>query len=47
MYGSTVNPIGRLALHAKLLGFDHPMTGKHLVFTAAVPKSFRSLFAAR
>ncbi len=47
MYGSTINPIGRLGLHAKLLGFDHPMTGKHLVFTAAVPKSFRKLFAAR
>jgi 23S rRNA pseudouridine1911/1915/1917 synthase len=44
MYGSEVNPIGRLGLHAKLLGFDHPMTGKHLVFTAPVPKSFRGLF---
>ena len=47
MYGSTVNPIGRLGLHAKLLGFDHPATGKHLVFTAPVPKAFRALFAAR
>lgn len=46
MYGSTVNPIGRLGLHAKLLGFDHPMTGKHLVFTAAVPKSFRALLVS-
>jgi len=46
MYGSNVNPIGRLALHAKLLGFDHPATGKHMVFTAPVPKSFRALFAA-
>jgi len=44
MYGSTVNPIGRLGLHAKLLGFDHPVTGKHLVFTAPTPKSFRTLF---
>jgi len=44
MYGSEVNPIGRLGLHAKLLGFDHPMTGKHLVFTAPVPKAFRDLF---
>jgi 23S rRNA pseudouridine1911/1915/1917 synthase len=47
MYGSTVNPIGRLGLHAKLLGFDHPVTRKHLVFTAPVPKSFRSLFGGR
>ncbi len=45
LYGSTVNPLGRLGLHAKLLGFDHPTTGKHMVFTAPVPKSFRSLVA--
>jgi 23S rRNA pseudouridine1911/1915/1917 synthase len=43
MYGSTTNPLGRLGLHAKLLGFDHPTTGKHLVFTAALPKSFREV----
>jgi 23S rRNA pseudouridine1911/1915/1917 synthase len=47
MYGSTVNPLGRLGLHAKLLGFDHPSTGKHLVFTAPVPKVFRDLFALK
>jgi 23S rRNA pseudouridine1911/1915/1917 synthase len=45
MYGSTVNPIGRLGLHAKLLGFDHPATGKHLVFTAPIPAAFKKLFA--
>jgi len=44
MYGAKTNPLGRLGLHAKLLGFDHPTTGKHLVFTAALPKQFRSLF---
>jgi 23S rRNA pseudouridine1911/1915/1917 synthase len=43
LYGSTVNPLGRLGLHAKLLGFDHPTTGKHLVFTAPVPKGFQDL----
>jgi len=42
MYGSAVNPLGRLGLHAKLLGFDHPKTGKKLVFTVPVPKSFVS-----
>lgn len=42
MYGSNVNPLGRLGLHAKILGFDHPKTGKKLVFTAPVPKSFTS-----
>ncbi len=45
MYGSTVNPLGRLGLHAKLLGFDHPATGKKLVFTVPVPKSFSSAVA--
>jgi RluA family pseudouridine synthase len=44
-YGSTVNPINRLGLHAKLLGFTHPSTGKRMTFTAPVPKAFRELFA--
>ena len=43
LYGSEINPIGRLGLHAKLLGFDHPTTGKHLTFTAPVPESFKKL----
>jgi 23S rRNA pseudouridine1911/1915/1917 synthase len=43
MYGSTSNPLGRLGLHAKLLGFIHPTTGKKLTFTAPLPKSFRGL----
>lgn len=44
MYGSDVNPIGRLGLHAKLLGFEHPRTGKRMVFTAPIPSAFRKLF---
>lgn len=43
MYGSAINPLGRLGLHAKLLGFDHPGTGKRLVFTVPIPKGFRQL----
>ena len=43
-YGATTNPLGRLGLHAKLLGFAHPTTGKKMIFTAALPKSFRELF---
>lgn len=43
MYGSEINPIGRLGLHAKLLGFDHPVTRKHMVFTAPMPKAFQGL----
>ncbi len=45
LYGSTKNPIGRLALHAKLLGFRHPTAGKKMTFTAPVPKAFRDLFS--
>ncbi len=45
LYGSTTNPLGRLGLHAKLLGFRHPVSGKKMVFTAPVPKSFRSVFS--
>lgn len=43
MYGSEINPIGRLGLHAQLLGFDHPIARKHMVFTAPVPKAFKSI----
>ena len=42
-YESCTNPIKRLGLHAKLLGFTHPTTGKKLVFTAPVPESFTKL----
>ncbi|HEX7708281.1 MAG TPA: RluA family pseudouridine synthase [Thermoanaerobaculia bacterium] len=44
MYGSETNPLGRLGLHAKLLGFNHPASGEKLVFTAPVPTVFRELF---
>lgn len=43
MYGSEVNPIGRLALHAKRLGFVHPVSGKKLTFESAVPDAFYKL----
>jgi 23S rRNA pseudouridine1911/1915/1917 synthase len=46
LYGSTINPLGRLGLHAKLLGFDHPATGQHMVFTAPLPKGFTALVSA-
>jgi len=44
-YGSTVNPLGRLGLHAKLLGFTHPTSGERLSFTAPIPRVFKHLFA--
>jgi 23S rRNA pseudouridine1911/1915/1917 synthase len=34
------------ALHARTLGFEHPMTGKKLSFTAEPPPSFQALLKA-
>jgi 23S rRNA pseudouridine1911/1915/1917 synthase len=33
----------RQALHAALLGFDHPRTGKHLVWQSESPPDFQAL----
>lgn len=41
-YGSTVN-IGRLALHARVLEFYHPVTGELVHFETPVPKEFLRL----
>lgn len=43
-YGSTTNPLGRLALHARLLEFYHPVTEKLIRFETPVPRKFLSLF---
>lgn len=43
-YGSTCNPIGRLGLHAWVLAFNHPITGKKMRFETSVPSSFLKLF---
>lgn len=39
-YGSKAKGIRRLGLHAKVLAFKHPVTGKQMRFEADVPKSF-------
>ena len=41
-----VESIGRPALHARVLGFVHPVTGKEVVFEAAPPEDFGGLVAA-
>ncbi|MCE5318963.1 MAG: RluA family pseudouridine synthase [Parachlamydia sp.] len=41
-YGAKTNP-GRLCLHAHLLDFQHPITGKSLRFTSDLPETFRKL----
>ena len=42
MYGRGSDPeFPRLALHARVLGFVHPRTGKKVSFTADTPRAFR------
>jgi 23S rRNA pseudouridine1911/1915/1917 synthase len=44
MYGKgREDDFGRLALHAKHLGFVHPRTGKKVTFTTELPRAFREL----
>ncbi|HBJ77080.1 MAG TPA: RNA pseudouridine synthase [Porphyromonadaceae bacterium] len=42
-YGSKINPIGRVALHAYKLTFLHPKTGELINLETPMPKSFLSL----
>ena len=42
-YGSDEDPMRRLALHAYMLCFTHPVTGKHLRFETPVPFCFEKL----
>ena len=42
-YGSQVNPLGRLALHAFKLCFYHPVTGQLMEFETPYPSNFKSL----
>ncbi|WP_188993548.1 RluA family pseudouridine synthase [Paenibacillus nasutitermitis] len=39
-YGSRSKAIGRLGLHARVLSFDHPVTGKVMRFETDIPKQF-------
>jgi 23S rRNA pseudouridine1911/1915/1917 synthase len=38
--------LGRQALHAQVLGFEHPITGEHLRFEAPPPEDFRRALEA-
>ena len=44
-YGSDEDPMRRLGLHAYMLCFTHPVTGKHLRFETPVPYCFEKLLA--
>jgi 23S rRNA pseudouridine1911/1915/1917 synthase len=43
IYGSRLNPLRRMALHAAQLEFRHPHTGKLMRFDSPYPKSFERL----
>lgn len=43
-YGSGINPINRLGLHARLLSFYHPISTEVVSFETSVPRSFLSIF---
>ena len=43
-YGNGDDPLRRLCLHAYVLRFTHPVTGKSLEFETPIPASFRHLF---
>lgn len=39
-YGAAQNPIGRMGLHALVIAFQHPVTGKEMRFETPVPRKF-------
>ncbi len=45
-YGSKIDPIKRMGLHAQVLAFTHPTTGKSCHFDTGVPGKFLKLFQA-
>lgn len=45
-YGSTQNPIRRMGLHAQVLAFTHPITGKLCRFETEIPEKFLKLFSS-
>ncbi len=42
-YGSLTSPIGRIGLHAAVLGLRHPVTGQPIRFESEVPKKIKNL----
>jgi 23S rRNA pseudouridine1911/1915/1917 synthase len=42
-YGAMSSPIGRLGLHASVLAFIHPVTGREMRFESRVPAKFRRM----
>lgn len=46
-YGATRNPLRRMGLHAQVLAFTHPKTGRLCRFETPIPKSFLRLFQGK
>jgi 23S rRNA pseudouridine1911/1915/1917 synthase len=44
-YGAKLNPVGQMGLHARVLSFKHPVTGKALRFDTPIPIKFQKLFS--
>jgi 23S rRNA pseudouridine1911/1915/1917 synthase len=42
-YGSTINPVQRMCLHAHKLHFQHPQNQKSMEFTSPIPKEYENL----
>ncbi len=43
---AAVESLGRQALHASVLGFDHPVTGRPLLFESVLPADMQRVEAA-
>lgn len=46
-YGAKANPLDRLALHARVLTFRHPVSGEVLKFETNIPPAFQRLFPGK
>lgn len=44
-YGGHPSPIKRMALHACVLAFTHPVSGEQMLFESEIPKEFNRLLA--
>ncbi|MDR3089245.1 MAG: RluA family pseudouridine synthase [Desulfobulbaceae bacterium] len=45
-YGATTNPLKRMALHARVLAFHHPVDGHLHHYETPVPPTFAAMFSA-
>ncbi len=46
-YGAVTNPAKRLCLHAHILSFNHPITGKPMKFVSPLPEIFHRVVKSR